>query len=400
MLTEKIIRDLKTKGQAMTYWDHEVRRFGVQVSSRGKKNFVVRYLINGKLVQRKVSGAGPGHMRLADARVIASSAQTEARLHGTDPLGRDRSEQVGVTVAQGIDRFFAEFVPTRIAIGKMAPRTVRDYRQQCGQHVRPSLGELLVADVIKEDVERMVDPLTPVRRNRILALTSRLFVQFERWGWRPQNANPCRGIERAVEEPRDKVLSAYELATLSRALGAAESKAPASVAAIRFAAVTGLRISEVLAIRWEDLDLDSGRLVLPSTKTGRRTHDLPEPALAVVVRMPRIHNCPWVFSSGGRRPLSYDVVRQHFAHFAFSAGLTDVRLHDLRRTVMTAAAESGEVNVFILRDLLGHKTIAMAERYIRRVGAPVRKAREAASAAIVSRMEGGTGEEPPALDRG
>ena len=63
------------------------------------------------------------------------------------------------------------------------------------------------------------------------------------------------------------------------ALTEAEAPSPAAVAAIRFAALTGLRIGEVLAMRWEHVAFETGRLTMPETKTGRRTHDLPTPVL-------------------------------------------------------------------------------------------------------------------------
>ena len=397
MLTEKMIRDLVPDGTPRTYWDTQVVGFGVQISARGKKNFIIRYRLGGRKRQRTLCQAGPGNVRLADARARASAVLAEVRLSGVDPMPGDGASPVGVTVAAGLDRFFDEFVSFRIRIGKMTARTVRDYRQQAGQYVRPALGRLHAADVTREDVERMVEPLTPVRRNRVLAFTSRLFTQFERWDLRPQNANPCRGIERALEEPRDRVLNGPELATLSEALTAHETRYPASVAAIRFAAVTGLRISEILSIKWDHVDFASGRLVLPSTKTGRRVHSLPAPALAVLRTLPRLQHVEWVFTSGrGSGALPYDSVRKHFARLAASAGLEDVRLHDLRRTVMTMAAASGHVNAFILRDLLGHKTLAMAERYIRRLGSPVTQAREAVGAAVADLMAGVGGEGPSA----
>ena len=394
MLSEKMIRDLVPDGKPRTYWDTKVAGFGVQISARGKKNYIVRYRLAGRKRQRTLCQAGPGNLLLADARIRASAVLAEVSMKGVDRSERDAARR-GVTVEVGLDRFFGEFVPVRVAIGRMSPRTVRDYRQQAGQYVRPGLGKLRVIDVTDEDVEGMVDPLTPVRRNRVLAFTSRLFTQFERWKLRPQNDNPCRGIERAREEPRDRVLNGRELAALSEALTAHETRFLASVAAIRFAAVTGLRISEILSIKWDHVDFASGRLVLPSTKTGRRVHSLPVPALDVLMSLPRLAHVESVFT-GGRGPLPYDTVRKHFARIADSAGLEDVRLHDLRRTVMTMAAASGQVNAFILRDLLGHLTLAMAERYIRRLGSPVTQAREEVGAAVADLMAGIGGEGPSA----
>ena len=64
-----------------------------------------------------------------------------------------------------------------------------------------------------------------------------------------------------------------------------------------------------------------------------------------------------------------------------------MRLHDLRRTVMTNAAAAG-VGTYILRDLLGHKTTTMADRYVRAVGNPVRDAREQVAGQMAAMMEG------------
>ena len=208
----------------------------------------------------------------------------------------------------------------------------------------------------------------------MLALTSRLFSLFEAWEWRPQNTNPAKGIERSREEARDRILSPTEIAALSAALNDAAERHPASVAAIRLAAVTGLRIGEVISIRWEHVSFESGRLTMPATKTGRRVHDLPTAALAILTELPRIN--AWAFTTGGEVPVTYRWVRKVFLTAAEAAGLQDVRLHDLRRTVMTTAAAAG-LGTHVLRDLLGHKTTVMADRYIRAVGNPVRSARRA-----------------------
>ena len=71
-----------------------------------------------------------------------------------------------------------------------------------------------------------------------------------------------------------------------------------------------------------------------------------------------------------------------------------MRLHDLRRGYMTAAAAAG-VGTHVLRDLLGHKTTAMADRYVRAVGNPVRDARRQVTAGIAASMSGEAGQVIP-----
>ena len=94
----------------------------------------------------------------------------------------------------------------------------------------------------------------------------------------------------------------------------------------------------------------------------------------------------WAFTTGRDAAVTYRTVRRVFTEAAGAAGLVDVRLHDLRRTVMTRAAMTG-VGTHVLRDLLGHTTTAMADRYIRAVGNPVRDAPEQVGAAMAAMME-------------
>ena len=305
---------------------------------------------------------------------------------GEDPLERKEQPVMSAAVA----RFFEEFVPHRIELGRMTEWTAADYRAQWAR-LSPKLGRMRVADVRRRHVEQAIAAGTKgtVTRNRLLALLSRLFTLFETWEYREQHNNPARGIEKAREEPRDRVLSGDELGRLAKALNQHEHQNPAAVAAIRVAALTGLRIGEILAIKWEHVDFEAGRLTLPQTKTGRRQHDLPAPALDVLRQLPR--ECEWTFTATGRAPCTYKNVNLHFQQACKAASIEGARLHDLRRTAMTRAAAAG-IGVHVLRDLLGHRTAAMADRYIRSVDNPVREARELVGAEIAAAMAGEGGD--------
>ena len=116
----------------------------------------------------------------------------------------------------------------------------------------------------------------------------------------------------------------------------------------------------------------------------------PRAALSILSDLPRING--WAITSGRDAPVTYTTVRKVFVRASYAADLEDVRLHDLRRTVMTRAAMAG-VGTHVLRDLLGHRTTAMADRYIRAVGNPVRDAREQIGAAMAAMMQGKPGDE-------
>ena len=291
-----------------------------------------------------------------------------------------------------LEKFFGETVPLRIALGRLSQSTARQYTSHARRYVAPALGSMKVSVVTRHDVEKLTSKLVdrPSQRNKLLAFVSVLFSWIERWEWRPQHTNPARGIERTRQAPRERILSGPELTALSSALEAAPSQWLPSIAAIRVAALTGLRISEVIAMRWADVDFESGRVRLPRTKTGPRVHHLPEAALAAVSALPRINE--WIFTYGRPAPMTYSKVRRHFSQIAASAGLTDVRLHDLRRTLITMAAAGGE-SAFAIQRLLGHKTLAMAMRYVQEAGLPVREARKRTGSKIAAMMDGAAGKD-------
>ena len=302
-------------------------------------------------------------MSLKAARERAGTELVCIRDGEADPLDRRRDAREAPTVADGVQRFFEEYVPRRIADGRMSERTKSDYRKQATLTILPGLGNRKIAGVTRADIERAVAPRAPVQRNRTVALISRLFNLFEDWEWRVQNTNPARRIEKAREEPRDRVLAPSELAALAASLNGLEDKYPAPVAAIRVAALTGLRIGEVRMIRWEDVSFETGRLTMPKTKTGRRGHDLPVAALEILAALPRIND--WCFTIGREAPITYRYAYVVFAETARAAGLNDVRLHDLRRTVMSNAQRRRASALTYCATCLGHKTTAMADRYIR-----------------------------------
>ena len=400
-LTEKRIRDLKPapapapgkRPKLAFIWDDTVRGLGVRVAPAGEKSYVLSYRANGR--KRIVTLARCSELSLADARKRAGRLLVDIR-DGNDPLQSRQELAQEPTVAVLWQRFEQDEAPQRMKLGRLKTSTLEWYGHVYRKHVAPALGQHKVAKVRRGDVEHAVAALTGSPRNATLSLLSRLFTLAEHWEWRPQHANPVRGIERARQDPRDRVLSPDELAALAGALATAGPRYTGSVGAVRFAALTGLRIGEVIAVQWEHIDFEAARLLLPETKTGRRRHDLPAPALQLLAELPR--TCAWAFSNDGGKP-SYAQAAGAFRRAADAAGLENVTLHDLRRTVMTTAAADG-VSAYVMRDLLGHKTSDMADRYIRSLDNPVRSARERVAATMAAQMAGQSAAEVVPLRRG
>ena len=284
-LTERRIRDSIPGPKTFILWDQQVKGLGLRVTPAGAKSFILDYRVDGR--KRRATLARANEVSLKEIRLRAGNELVAIRNGETDPLTRRKQTREAPTVNDGLDRFFAEFVPERMRIGRLSRNTITVYRHQANKYLRPGIGKNKIQAITRHDVERMVAPLPPMQRNRTLAFVSRLFNLFEEWELRPQNSNPAKRIERTREEPRDRTLAPSELAALSTALAEIENQYPAPVAAIRFATITGLRIGEVLAVQWDHVEFETGRLTLPETKTGRRTHDLPTVALELLTAQPR-----------------------------------------------------------------------------------------------------------------
>ena len=389
-LTERRIRDAKPGSRPFILWDRQVVGLGCKVAVSGTKTFILNYRVDGR--ERRAKLAGCSEMSLSAARERAGRELVAIRNGEGDPLRRRQESREAPTVDAGLDRFFEEFVPRRIADGRMSERTRYDYTKQADKIIRPKLGSLKIADVTRHDIERATAALAPVSRNRQLALLSRLFNLFEAWEWRAQNSNPVKGIEKAREQPRDRVLAPSEIEALAGALN--RSTEIYAVAAIRFLTMTGWRSGEALALQWDHVNFETGEALLPTTKAGRQNRPLGAPALALLAELPKVNNNPFVFAGVRGVALGYRKLRIVFAEACAAAGIPDCRLHDLRRSVATTAAANG-MSVFLLRDLLGHKSATMANRYARRAGSALQDAVDANAERMAAMMAGKTAEVVP-----
>ena len=108
--------------------------------------------------------------------------------------------------------------------------------------------------------------------------------------------------------------------------------------------LTGWRNGEALAMRWDDVDFETGEIVLVSTKTGRAVRTIDKIALQAIADLPRFNRVPGVFAG-----LTYATLRRRWQDIAKAAGVPDVRLHDIRRTVATSARLGGNVGVPVAR---------------------------------------------------
>ena len=166
--------------------------------------------------------------------------------------------------------------------------------------------------------------------NRAMPVLSMMMRMAELWGYRAHNSNPCKNAKRYRMEPKERFLTAEEMARLNTVLTRDEFWCPNVVAVVRLLMLTGCRFGEISALEWDWIK--DKRIHLPDSKSGPRTVWLSSAARAVIDAIPRYdRDCPYLFPARPpTRPI--DNIASQWNRIRDEAGLSGLRLHDLRHS--------------------------------------------------------------------
>lgn len=360
-------------------WDSGVVGFGI-VANTHSKSFKLKYRYKG--VQRMATigiYGSPWTVDAARKRALADLAKLHA---GVDPAAEKANS--ALTVGDLCD----EYMKKHALVRKKASSAHQD-AINIKNHVKPLLGKMAVVDVVAKDIEEFKLKVasgktapqnpkevqkaqkggSPVKggsgvANRCIALLSKVFNLAERWGYRPQHSNPTAGISKFRENSKERYLSDDELKNLWGHLDAMEAEVDADVfiiAFFRLLILTGARSSEIRTLQWSSVHLDGMRLNLLDSKTGSKTIQLSDAAVAILRALPRMNDNSYVIV-GAKAGKPYQNVRKPWKAITKAVGLSDVRIHDLRHSFASFAAAQG-MPLATIGKLLGHKNVGTTARY-------------------------------------
>lgn len=382
-LTKRIVDQTRPKTEQIFVWDSEVRGFGLRVLPSGQRSYIIQYRARGRT--RRMTLGKHGTLTPQTARNMAIRHLSNVR-DGADPLQARQEGSSSPSVRELTERYLDEHARV-----KKKPSSVEFDEATIKRLVIPNLGTLKVRDACREDIARLHHSLhkKPMMANRLVALLSKMFNLAERWGLRPDHSNPCRHIERYPEQRRQRFLSPAELTRLGEALSKTEGKCRevrTAVAAIRLLIFTGARRGEILNLRWDYVDFEARRLVLPDSKTGPKIILLNAPAHDLLSELAKDCDGEWVIP--GLRPRQPLVgLTRIWYRVRKDANLEDVRLHDLRHSFASVAAGSG-VPLLVIGRLLGHTQPVTTARYAHLADNPLREATEKIGARVAAALSG------------
>ena len=349
-LCGRVVERLRASERDFIVWDRELAGFGVRVYPSGRKVYVAQTRAGG--APRRITLGVHGEIDARRARIRAEAAIARIKAGGGRAAG-----------APSVADLAARYMTGHVAANCNA-HTAGMYKGSLDNHILPALGAMPLASVGRAEVAALHYRLRgrPRAANRALAILRKMFSLAEAWGMAPEGANPCHGVRKYRERRRERFLSPGEYRRLGAMLAEAEGRAsPHALAALRLLMLTGCRLSEILTLRWDDIDRAAGEFRLRDGKTGARMVPLTPTAEAVLDGIPRPPGNPWVIA--GRAPgTRLASLTAEWYRIRARAGLGDVRIHDLRHSYATRALASGE-SLSMIGRLLGHADIASTLRY-------------------------------------
>jgi len=422
-LTKKLLMEMAPAEAPYKVSDEVVKGVGVvglcvRVTPAGVKTFALQYRTRlGKKGWIKIGRFGD--ITLEQARNIARKHKGDLA-HGVDPAQQLReAKEADKTISDLATRYLEEHVKVNNGAYQL-----RDATRILNAIILPALGKRQVREVGTSEVASLLGEVrkaTPVQANRTRAVLSKMFAKAELWQMRDPGTNPCKGQDRAPEKKRDRRLVEREIRALGKVLRLVEaakgtlqvgwepgdivSESPFALAGIRLLLLAGFRPGEVMGLEWAWVDLKAGIVTIPpeAHKTGKKSGKarvvyLGQAALAVLKALPRNdkakakHPNPYVLQGAvhGEHLVDIDAwerIRATVTELArrerkkargkeSPVSISDVTLHDLRRTFSSVGADMGFPELF-MSALLGHAAGSVTQIYTRVGTNPLKDTAEA-----------------------
>ena len=354
-ISKRVVDSLEPGLTDLDFFDDDLKGFGVRVRTSGHKSYFVLMRYHGVLKRFTIGPHGAITTELARIKAKEIIAQLAV---GNNPSEAKDSIRQSITVRSLCERFLAEYVPFHCKAS-----TAKEYERCVRLFIIPEIGTTKIVSVVRTDITVLHHRLRkiPYQANRTLGVLSVMFAQAESWNLREAFSNPCRGVKKFKEKRRERFLSSEELARLGTALLAEEKEAPSAVTCIRLLIFTGCRLSEIQKLKWNYVDLKSKMILLPDSKTGKKTIYLGQAAIEEFQRTPKIARNPFVITGNIDGQYLSDM-QKPWRRIRKAADLEDVRIHDLRHTFASHGVAMGQ-GLPIIGKLLGHSQPQTTARY-------------------------------------
>lgn len=364
--TNRAIEALKSKSERFEVWVDGHRGLGLRVSPAGRKSFIYMYRFDGK-ARRMTLGRYPA-MGLADAHLAHAEASKKREI-GIDPGAELVGNRKAVREAETVSDLFGEYMRRHSRPNK---KSADADQRLFEKDVIPAWGERKAKSITRRDaivlIDGIVDRGSPVMANRTLSALKRV------WNFGLDrdilDATPFTRIKPPTKEtPRDRVLSADEIATFWNGLPGT-NMSEGSRLALKLLLATAQRRSEVVLATWSEFDLEENVWSIPPerSKNGIANRIPLSPlSLGLLSQIKALSgDSDYLFPSprGNRKPIGPVALSHAVKNNIATWGLAGFTSHDLRRSAASSMAQLG-ITRLVTEKILNHKDRGVAGIYDR-----------------------------------
>ncbi len=348
------------------------------VSYGGSKTFYAYMKYQG--IPKRIKIGKFGHVELDDARKAAHTMREKAS-HNEDPSQTRFDELHDMTLRQYYEDVY---LPMHSLVHKRAKTQQNDnatFKNHLGVFHNRQMRTITRDDVARHH-NHLRQTVSPYTANRMLALIRHMYNKAYECGFPKRFENPTDGIKMFKEVSRDRFLRDDELRRLFDALNNEPNEVFKNY--ILISLYSGQRRSNILSLRWSQIDLVNGFICLADTKNGEPMQvPIIEQLRELLIKIKQNNNSPWVLPSEQSVSGHLEDPKRAWKSLLKRADIDNLRLHDLRRTMGSYQAITG-ASMNIIGKSLGHKSATATAIYARLSADPIRASMQKA----VDRMMG------------
>jgi integrase len=345
----------------------DAKRAGLRfrLSSTGKASWMYEKRIKGGPKRKFTLGTWPA-LSLSNARKIALEIEAEAA-QGIDRVAVADAQRIAdekavasrVTVLEVLDRY------NELHLSGL--RTGDERLRQLKQSMDGKL-DLHVTDLQTRHLQAVIDG--HVQRGR-LVMANRIrsaLRAFTSWAYQRGYLDEDVGLrlaKAAREKARERVLTLDEVRSI---YSSCEDLGPLWGPLFKLLILTGQRRSEIVGLRWEEIDLQETRITKPGSQTKNGKAHITHLSLASLAALQLVQGerAGWVFTTTGKTPVSGISKVKSRLDELLGKDFEEWRIHDLRTALATALAESGESET-VVDKMLNHSAVGSAPSAVARV---------------------------------
>jgi len=388
-LTKRVVDAAPAKPSPYFIWCSKVSGFGVRIFPSGKRVYYADYRNNAG-ARKRMSIGQHGKLTTDEARKEASKT-LGAALKGEDPATERTTRRKSMTMRELCDKYLAAARAGSILGKRDRPKKESTIYVDAGRierHIKPLLGTKRARELTTIDCNRFVQDVTVGKTAAVIKTGKRGKAVVEggagtaartagllggiltfavNEGVRPDN--PMRGVRRPAGKRRKRRVMPDEWRQLGKALSAADHDGETwqVLGCVRLLALTGCRPSEVINLKWSEIDRAAKCFRFEDTKEDESIRPIGQAALDLFATLPREKGAEYVFPAVRRAGDPFGGMDRGWDRIAARCGFAGITPGTFRHSFASEADDLGYTRVTV-KAMLGHSFAGdVTEGYIHKV---------------------------------